>query len=54
MTRKTYLLLPIFLFLAGCQNKPDVFVENTLFKNSNNSEIKNNNPFIEKKATPPL
>lgn len=48
MIKKTYLTLPLFLFLMGCQNKPSVFVDNTLYKN--NTDIKtNNNPLVEKK-----
>ena len=52
MIRKTYLALPLFLFFIGCQNKPNVYVENTLHKN--NGEIKAdkiNHVQVEKEAT---
>ncbi|KAB7886025.1 NlpC/P60 family protein [Poseidonibacter ostreae] len=49
MIKKSYLALPLFLFLMGCQNKPDVFVENTLYKNITDTEVNNTNPLIEKK-----
>ena len=42
MIRKSYLVLPLFLFLVGCQNKSEVFVENTLYKNITDVEVKNN------------
>ncbi|MAD42218.1 MAG: peptidase P60 [Arcobacter sp.] len=52
MIRKTYLALPLFLFFIGCQNKPNVYVENTLHKN--NGEIKADkidHVQVEKEAT---
>ena len=52
MIRKTYLALPLFLFFIGCQNKPNIYVENTLHKN--NGEIKAdkiNHVQVEKEAT---
>ncbi|MBU3014540.1 C40 family peptidase [Poseidonibacter lekithochrous] len=32
MIRKFYLTLPLFLFFTACQNKSDIYVENTLYK----------------------
>jgi lipoprotein Spr len=49
MIKKTHLALPLFLFLIGCQNKSDVYVENTLYKNNADTKAENTNPLLVKK-----
>jgi lipoprotein Spr len=50
MIKKT-LALPLFLLLIGCQNKADVFVENTLYK-PNSNQISQNKPVVVKEYMP--
>ena len=42
MIKKSYLALPLLLLLMGCQNKSEVFVENTLYKNITDVKEKDN------------
>lgn len=51
MIRKSYLVLPLFLFFIGCQNKKDVYVDNTLFKNKNDITTKNTNKVVVEEET---
>ncbi|WP_121628577.1 NlpC/P60 family protein [Poseidonibacter antarcticus] len=37
MVNKSHLALPLFLFFIGCQNKSDIYVDNTLYKNNPNT-----------------
>ncbi len=48
MIKKTYLVLPLFLFLAGCQNKSDVYVQNTLYENNPDIKVEKIAPVIIK------
>jgi lipoprotein Spr len=50
MIKKT-LALPLFLLLIGCQNKSDVFVENTLYK-PNSNQITQNETAVVQQHTP--
>ena len=46
--KKTYLVLPLFLFLAGCQNKSDVYVQYTLYENNPDIKVEKIAPVIIK------
>jgi len=48
MIKKSHLALPLFLFLIGCQNKSDVYLENTLNKKDTDIKVQNTNPLIVK------
>ena len=49
MIRKSYLALPLFLFLIGCQSKSNVYVESTLNKTTPDTEVNNNDLLLVKK-----
>ena len=48
MIRKSYLALPLFLFLIGCQSKSDVYVLNTLLEKNIKSEAQKTSPKLVK------
>lgn len=52
MIKKVYLTLPLLIFLNGCANKPDVYVENTLFINNTSANTNKINLPLEKKNLP--
>jgi len=44
MLKKSYLSLPFFLLLLGCQQKSNIFIENTLYEKNTNYAVENKKP----------